>query len=456
MSTTDTMLTGLSQATAPVGLTRGMTHTLRAQGFDLAAALFGAPDTAFDHLPSQAQALLQQGLILDFTARALPGPGATLRSMDLTLGLPPLPQEAVEITGTIVARPDPETAVLAIVVSGPRGRLAEASATFALPVVAVTAMAGARPDIQLHRHRHLAALMARSAELPALTAAVAWPCDRDSLLGPVEAARRGALRPLLVGPRDVIERIAAEAGASLAACEIIEAATPQEAAVAAVRLCREGRAASLMKGSLHTDELMSAAVARDGGLRTGRRLSHVFAMDVPSYPKALFVTDAAINIVPDLRTKMDIVQNAADLLHALGNPMPKVAILAAVETVNPAMPSTLEAAALCKMADRGQITGAILDGPLAFDNAISKAAAAIKKIVSPVAGEADILLAPDLESGNMVAKQLSYLAGADSAGIVLGARVPIILTSRADSVESRLASVALAQVLAAAGQERAT
>ncbi len=187
---------------------------------------------------------------------------------------------------------------------------------------------------------------------------MAWPCDRDSLLGPVEAARRGALRPLLVGPRDVIERIAAEAGASLAACEIIEAATPQEAAVAAVRLCREGRAASLMKGSLHTDELMSAAVARDGGLRTGRRLSHVFAMDVPSYPKALFVTDAAINIVPDLRTKMDIVQNAADLLHALGNPMPKVAILSAVETVNPAMPSTLEAAALCKMADRGQITGA--------------------------------------------------------------------------------------------------
>jgi phosphotransacetylase len=216
-----------------------------------------------------------------------------------------------------------------------------------------------------------------------------------------------------------------------------------------VRLCREGRAASLMKGSLHTDELMAAAVSRYGGLRIGRRLSHVFAMDVPSYPKALFVTDAAINIFPDLKTKADIVQNAAELLHALGNPMPKIAILSAVETVNPAIPSTLEAAALCKMADRGQITGAILDGPLAFDNAISKAAAAIKKIDSPVAGEADILLAPDLEAGNMVAKQLSYLAGADSAGIVLGARVPIILTSRADSVASRLASVALAQVLAA-------
>ncbi len=210
-----------------------------------------------------------------------------------------------------------------------------------------------------------------------------------------------------------------------------------------------------MKGSLHTDELMVAVVARDSGLRTGRRLSHVFAMDVPSYAKPLFITDAAINIAPDLKTKADIVQNAVDLLHALGNTLPKVAILSAVETVNPQIPSTLDAAALCKMADRGQITGAVLDGPLAFDNAVSIAAAAIKKIVSPVEGEADILLAPNLEAGNMVAKQLSYLSGADSAGIVLGARVPIILTSRADSVESRLASVALAQVMVAASQERA-
>lgn len=450
MSTTDTILTGLSQTSAFVGLTRRMAHAVRAQGFDLAAALFGAPDAAFDRLPSQAQALLLNGLVLDFTARALPGPGATLRRLDLTPGLPPVPQEEVEITGTIVARPDPDTAVIAIVMDGPRGRLAEASATFALPVAAVTAIAGARPDIQLHTHRHLAALMARSAALPALVAAVAWPCDRDSLLGPVEAARRGALRPILVGPRALIEETAAHAGASLAECEIVEATTPLEAAAVAVELCRERRAASLMKGSLHTDELMAAAVARDGGLRAGRRLSHVFAMDVPSYPKPLFITDAAINIAPDLKTKVDIVQNAVDLMHALGLATPRVAILSAVETVNPQIPSTLDAAALCKMADRGQITGAILDGPLAFDNAISRAAAAIKKIVSPVAGDADILLAPDLEAGNMVAKQLSYLAGADSAGIVLGARVPIILTSRADSVESRLASVALAQILTGA------
>ncbi|WP_370287444.1 hypothetical protein [Roseomonas sp. HF4] len=226
MSTSDTMLTGLSQASAPVGLTRGMTHALRAQGFDLAAALFGAPDAAFDSLPSQAQALLLNGLVLDFTARALPGPGATLRSLDLTPGLTPLPEEKVEITGTIVARPDPETAVVAIVVSAPRGRLAEASATFALPVAAVKGMAGARPDIQLHTHQHLAALMTRSATLPALAAAVAWPCDRDSLLGPVEAARRGALRPILVGPRALIEETAAQADASLAECDIVEAVTP--------------------------------------------------------------------------------------------------------------------------------------------------------------------------------------------------------------------------------------
>jgi phosphate acetyltransferase len=211
-----------------------------------------------------------------------------------------------------------------------------------------------------------------------------------------------------------------------------------------------GRAEALMKGSLHTDELMAAVVSREGGLRTARRISHVFAMDVPSYPKPLFITDAAINIAPDLPTKADIIQNAVDMLHELGQALPKVAILSAVETINTKIPGTLDAAVLCKMADRGQITGAVLDGPLAFDNAISRAAAAIKKIVSPVAGEADILVAPDLEAGNMMAKQLSYLAGADSAGIVLGARVPVILTSRADSVTSRLASVAMAQLLVAA------
>ena len=450
----DEILVGLTRDTARLGLTRTHSQTIRAQGFDLAAALFPVAPSSSTVLPSQAQALLLDAVILDFTARCLPGPGADLVSMQVTPRGAPQPGEEIRISGSVTAREDPDTAVIAILVAGPQGRLAEASATFRLPATAVSAAQSGRPDILLHAHRHLAALMTRSAGLPALSAAVAWPCDRDSLLGPLEAARRGALRPVLVGPRRLIEATAAAAGDSLDGVEIIEADTPQTAAIAAVRLCRQGRAASLMKGSLHTDELMSAAVSREGGLRTSRRLSHVFAMDVPSYPKPLFVTDAAINIAPDLKTKADIVQNAAELLHALGNPMPKVAILSAVETVNVGIPSTIEAAALCKMADRGQITGAILDWPLAFDNAISPAAAAIKKIVSPVAGDADILLAPDLESGNMVAKQLSYLAGADSAGIVLGARVPIILTSRADSVASRLASVALAQVLAANRQDR--
>jgi phosphotransacetylase len=292
--------------------------------------------------------------------------------------------------------------------------------------------------------------MARSAAAPPLDVAVAWPCDRDSLLGALEAMRHGALRPILVGLRAMMEATARAADTTLDGCELVEAETPVAAAAAAVRLCREGRSAALMKGSLHTDELMAAVVAKDGGLRGTRRISHVFAMDVPSYPKPLFVTDAAINIAPDLATKADIIQNAVDMLRALGLAQPKVAILSAVETINPKIPSTLDAAVLCKMADRGQITGAVLDGPLAFDNAISRAAATIKKIHSPVAGDADLLVAPDLEAGNMLAKQLSYLAGADSAGIVLGARVPVILTSRADSVASRLASVAIAQLLAAA------
>jgi phosphotransacetylase len=251
-----------------------------------------------------------------------------------------------------------------------------------------------------------------------------------------------------VGPKQAIENVARAEGVSLDGIELVEAATPVLAAAASARLCKEGRAQALMKGSLHTDELMAAVVAREHGLRGTRRISHVFAMDVPSYPKPLFITDAAINIAPDLPTKADIAQNAIDMLRALGLQQPKIAILSAVETVNPKIPGTLDAAALCKMADRGQITGAVLDGPLAFDNAISRAAAAIKKITSPVAGDADILLVPDLEAGNMLAKQLSYLAGADSAGIVLGARVPIILTSRADNVRTRMASCAVAALYA--------
>jgi len=277
---------------------------------------------------------------------------------------------------------------------------------------------------------------------------VAHPCDASSLTGAVEAARMGILAPILVGPQARIRAEAEAAGLDLTGIEIVDAAHSQDSADKAVALVREGRAALLMKGSLHTDELLGAVVRRESGLRTGRRLSHCFIMDVPGHANVLIITDAAINILPSLEDKVDIVQNAIDLAHALGIDEPRVAILSAMETVNTKVPSTVEAAALCKMADRGQITGGLLDGPLALDNAISPEAAAIKKIGGPVAGRADILVAPDLEAGNMLAKSMSFLADADGAGLVLGARVPIILTSRADSVQSRLASAAVGALVA--------
>jgi phosphotransacetylase len=273
-------------------------------------------------------------------------------------------------------------------------------------------------------------------------------------LGPVEAAKKGLIDPILVGPAAEIEATARAAGIDLGGLKIADVADSRAAAVRAVELVREGRAEILMKGSLHTDELMSAVVARDG-LRTGRRISHVFVMDVPTYHKVLIVTDGAINIAPSLEDKVDICQNAIDLAISLGLEKPKVAILAAVETVNSRMPATIDAAALCKMAERGQIKGGEVDGPLAFDNAISGEAATTKGIASEVAGDPDILLAPDLEAGNILAKQLTFLANADSAGLVLGARVPVILTSRADSVRSRIASCAVAVLVAHARREMA-
>ena len=286
-------------------------------------------------------------------------------------------------------------------------------------------------------------LLARCKGMTATPTAVAHPCDDASLGAVVEAARAGIIAPILVGPVERIRTVAKTCGLDIEQYEIEAVPHSHAAAARAVELVRLGRADLLMKGSLHTDELMGAVVATAGGLRTARRISHVFVIDVPTYPRLLLVTDAAINIAPDIEVKADIAQNAIDLARVLGIAKPKVAILSAVETVNPKIPSTVDAAALCKMADRGQITGGVLDGPLAFDNAISAAAAATKNIVSPVAGEADILLVPDLESGNILAKQLQYLAGADSAGIVLGTRVPIVLTSRADPVRTRLVSTAV-------------
>jgi phosphate acetyltransferase len=298
-------------------------------------------------------------------------------------------------------------------------------------------------------------LIAAVQALPTIPTAVAHPCDESSLAGALDAAKLGIIAPILVGPRQRILAAASAAKLDVSPYEIVDVEHSHAAAEKAVALVREGRAEMLMKGSLSTDELLGAVVRRETGLRTARRLSHCFILDAPNHPKLLIITDAAINIFPTLEDKVDIVQNAIDLAHALQIENPYVAILSAMETVNPKLQSTIEAAALCKMADRGQITGGVLDGPLALDNAISPEAAQIKKITGPVAGHADILVVPDLEAGNMLAKSLSFLANADSAGLVLGARVPITLTSRADSVESRLASCAVAAVVAARRRELA-
>jgi phosphate acetyltransferase len=302
-------------------------------------------------------------------------------------------------------------------------------------------------------HQKYDLLIARAKALAPVPCAVAHPCDESSLRGAVEAAQMGILKPILVGPKARIAAVAAQFGLDISALEVVDAPHSEGSAEIAVRLAREGKAEILMKGSLHTDELMAAVVKRETGLRTSRRVSHCFLMDVPTIDRVLIITDAAVNIFPTLEDKVHITQNAIDLAHALGMANPKVAILSAMETVNPKVQSTIEAAALCKMADRGQITGGLLDGPLALDNAIDLGAAKIKKIESPVAGQADILVVPDLEAGNMLAKSLSFLADADAAGIVLGARVPIILTSRADSVPTRLASCAVAALFAQARRE---
>lgn len=305
------------------------------------------------------------------------------------------------------------------------------------------------PEVHLHETgEQYRQLLAATHDLDPIPTAVVHPCDTLSLIGALESAKEGLIIPYLIGPTAKILAAAKEANRELGSVKIIDVPHSHAAARKAVDMVREGTVMALMKGKLHTDEIMEAVVDREFGLKTERRISHVFVLDVPHYPKPLFITDAAINIYPDLNDKRDIIQNAIELAHSLGIDLPKVAVLSAIETVYPKITSTVDAAALCKMADRGQITGGLLDGPLAFDNAISKSAAEAKGITSAVAGDADILVVPDLEAGNMVAKQLIYLAGAESAGIVLGARVPIILTSRADGILSRLASSALAQLFA--------
>jgi phosphate acetyltransferase len=315
--------------------------------------------------------------------------------------------------------------------------------------VAVDPLVGHPPDYHVFHH-----FIELCESLPAITTAVVWPLSDVAMKGAVEAATAGLIKPTLIGPEAEMKELAAEIGVDISVFPIFNAESEAKAAEVAVVMCRAGNAQALMKGSLHTDELLKPAMQRDTGLRTARRITHVFIMDTPAYARTLLITDAAINITPGLEDKIDIVQNAIDLAHALGIPEPKVALLSAIETVNPKIQSTLDAAALCKMADRGQIAGGILDGPLAFDTAVSAKAASIKGLVSSVAGQADILVVPDLESGNMLAKQLEYLGGAQLAGIVLGARVPAILTSRADSAETRLTSCAVAVLLHYAAHPR--
>jgi phosphate acetyltransferase len=309
-----------------------------------------------------------------------------------------------------------------------------------------TAISGNKPAATRNdrRHAQYESLIRACRALPPIRTAVVHPCDQSSLEAAMAAAIGKLIEPVLVGPEGRIRELAARLHFDLTNVQVVNTPHSHAAAEQAVTLARSGTVGALMKGSLHTDELMSEVVRRDTGIRSARRISHVFVMDVPTYPKPLFITDAAVNLFPTLEDKVDIVQNAIDLTHALGMKLPKVAILSAVETITSKIPSTIDAAALCKMADRGQITGATLDGPLALDNAINREAAAVKNIESDVAGDADILLVPNLEAGNMLVKELTFLANADAAGIVLGAKVPIILTSRADSVRARLASCAVA------------
>lgn len=393
-----------------------------------------------------AQGVLTAGLISAVLGTKLPGPGTIYLGQDLKFRAPVSPGDVITATCTVIELvAEKHRVVLDCHCVNQSGvEVLRGTATVQAPTERVSRQAIALPEVRLLRHEHFRTLLARATAGPPLPTAIAHPCDEVSLLAAVEAAAKGLITPILVGPAEKIRATAEEFNLDISGFRIEDVPHSHAAAARAVALVRQGTAKLLMKGALHTDELLHEVMLTGTGLRTGKRLSHVYVMDVPSYPRPLLVTDAAINIAPGLEDKVCIVQNAIDLAHVLGIAMPRVAILAAVETVNPTMQATLDAAALCKMADRGQITGGLLDGPLAFDNAISAAAAAQKHITSPVAGLADILVVPNIEAGNILAKQLVFLANADAAGIVLGASVPIILTSRADDDRTRLASCALA------------
>ncbi|MCW5749980.1 MAG: bifunctional enoyl-CoA hydratase/phosphate acetyltransferase [Alphaproteobacteria bacterium] len=385
----------------------------------------------------------------------LPGPGTIYLGQDLRFRKPVSLGDTITVTVTAKEkRPDKHVVIFDCRCVNQNGEeVITGTATTIAPLEKIRRARPSLPEIQLRRHDKYEALLDRCSALAPIPTAVVHPCERSSLEGAVRAAEAHLIVPVLVGPQERIRAVASAEGLDIASYQIIDVKHSHAAAAEAVALARAGKVEALMKGSLHTDELMREVTAAETGLRTERRISHAFVMDVPSYPMPLIVTDAAINIFPTLEDKRDICQNAIELANILGFDEIRVAVLSAVETVTAKIPSTLEAAALCKMADRGQITGGIVDGPLAFDNAISEQAARDKGIISPVAGKANILLVPDLEAGNMLAKQLAYFAHADGAGIVLGARLPIILTSRADNLRTRMASAAVAVLLAHARRQ---
>ncbi len=449
-----------------VGDHASLTRTLSSQDLALFAALSGdmAPDDidedyARDGIQSRVVGHGMWGatIIANVLGTRLPGPGTLYTGADLRF-VGPIGEGDTLTVDLVVREKQPADRTVVLDCAGINHldqRVLEGTVRVIAPAEKIRRPRGQAPEVQLRRSGGYERLMAYCREeIEAVPVAVAHPCDRSSLGAAVEAGRRNLLVPILVGPEARIRGVAEEHDFDLSGLELIDAEHSHHAAALAVEQVRLGRAGVLMKGSLHTDELMEAVVDRAKGLRTERRISHAFIMDVATHSDVLIITDAAINIAPGLEAKRDICQNAIDLAHALGIEQPKVAILSAVETVTGRIPSTLDAAALCKMADRGQITGGLLDGPLAFDNAISPEAARIKNITSPVAGHANILVVPDLEAGNILAKQLTFLGKADAAGVVLGARVPIILTSRADSRRTKLASCAIAAIMARASREQ--
>jgi phosphotransacetylase/acyl dehydratase len=444
------------------GMSASATRMLSATDVEALAVMTGDVD-GFHLDPGQpSDRIFVQGaaavaIVAGLINHRLPGPGARILATTMRYGGDLRVGDTLTASVTARAkRADDRSVTFECRCTNQAGDvLAQGEVVVRAPLERLAFAQVATPELILRRNDGFAKLFARCKSLPPVRCAVVHPCDAASLEGAVEAAKLGLIVPVLVAPEVKLRAVADAARIDLSAYERVTVAHSHAAADRAVELAREGNVDALMKGSLHTDELMAAVVASTAGLRTGRRISHVFVIDVPAYPRLLLVTDAAINIDPDLEAKADICRNAIDLACTLGIEEPKVAILSAVETVNPKIPGTLDAAALCKMAERGQIAGGRLDGPLAFDNAISRDAARAKGIVSDVAGRADILLVPNLEAGNMLAKQLQYLAGADAAGIVVGTRIPIMLTSRADNVRTRLASAAVLSIAAHAGRPHA-